>query len=134
MRESPKTCQYPRQTRRENRASLRGEVGDELASFGVSPFHLLSLLCLAEKAFMATAVRVGTVQPVVPFPVSSNASQMQVRKRNGSLQPAAVNKIVRAFKRCGGGLRSVDTIRIASKTIGGLFNGATTKELDLLSI
>jgi ribonucleoside-diphosphate reductase alpha chain len=98
------------------------------------PCHLLSLLCLAEKAFMASPVRVGAVQPVVPFLVSSNASQMQVRKRNGSLEPADVNKIVRAVKRCCEGLRSVDPIRIASKTIGGLFNGATTKELDLLSI
>ena len=62
-------------------------------------FILLSLLCLAEKAFMATAVRVGTVQPVVPFPVSSNASQMQVRKRNGSLEPADVNKIGGAVER-----------------------------------
>src|SRR6266481_5567023 len=83
---------------------------------------------------MATPVPVGTVQPVVPFPVSSTASQMQVRKRNGSLEPADVNKIVRAVERCCEGLRSVDPIRIASKTIGGLFNGATTKELDLLSI
>src|SRR5258708_2046806 len=83
---------------------------------------------------MATPVPVGTVQPVVPFPVSSAASQMQVRKRNGSLEPADVNKIVRAVERCCEGLRSVDPIRIASKTIGGLFNGATTKELDLLSI
>jgi ribonucleoside-diphosphate reductase alpha chain len=83
---------------------------------------------------MATAVRVGSVQPVVPFPLSSNASQMQVRKRNGSLEPADVNKIVRAVERCCEGLRFVDPIRIASKTIGGLFNGATTKELDLLSI
>src|SRR5438552_3273517 len=83
---------------------------------------------------MATPVRVGSTQPVVPFPVSSNTSQMQVRKRNGSLEPADVNKIVRAVERCCEGLRSVDPIRIASKTIGGLFNGATTKELDLLSI
>jgi len=59
---------------------------------------------------------------------------MQVRKRNGSLEPADVNKIVRAVERCCEGLRFVDPIRIASKTIGGLFNGATTKELDLLSI
>ena len=59
---------------------------------------------------------------------------MQVRKRNGSLEPADVNKIVRAVERCCNGLHSVDPIRIASKTIGGLFNGATTKELDLLSI
>src|ERR1700720_3021920 len=83
---------------------------------------------------MASPVRVSTVQPVVPFVVSSNASQMQVRKRNGSLEPADVSKIVRAVERCCDGLRSVDAIRIASKTIGGLFNGATTKELDLLSI
>ncbi len=83
---------------------------------------------------MATPVRVGTAQSVVPFPVSSSPSQMQVRKRNGSLEPADVNKIVRAVERCCEGLRSVDPIRIASKTIGGLYNGATTKELDLLSI
>lgn len=83
---------------------------------------------------MATPVRVGTLQPVAPFLVSSNASQMQVRKRDGSLEPADVNKIVRAVERCCDGLRSVDPMRIASKTIGGLFNGATTKELDLLSI
>src|SRR5258708_27737012 len=83
---------------------------------------------------MATPVRIGTLEPVVPFPVSSTASQMQVRKRNGSLEPADVNKIVRAVERCCDALRSVDPLRIASKTIGGLFNGAPTKELDLLSI
>jgi ribonucleoside-diphosphate reductase alpha chain len=70
----------------------------------------------------------------VEFPVSSSSSQMQVRKRNGTLEAADVNKIVRAIERCCSGLRSVDPIRIASKTIGGLYNGATTKELDLLSI
>ena len=98
------------------------------------PFHLLSLVSLAEKPFMATPFRVGTVQPAVPFLASSTGSQMQVRKRNGSLEAADVNKIVRAVERCCEGLRSVDPIRIASKTIGGLYNGATTRELDLLSI
>jgi ribonucleoside-diphosphate reductase alpha chain len=83
---------------------------------------------------MATPVRVATQPEVAPFLVSSSGSQMHVRKRNGSLEPADVNKIVRAVERCCDGLRSVDPIRIASKTIGGLFNGATTKELDLLSI
>jgi ribonucleoside-diphosphate reductase alpha chain len=83
---------------------------------------------------MATPVRVGTTPSVVPFPFASSASQMQVRKRNGSLEPADVNKIVRAVERCCEDLHSVDPIRIASKTIGGLYNGATTKELDLLSI
>ncbi len=59
---------------------------------------------------------------------------MQVRKRNGNLEPADVNKIVRAVERCSEGLDAVDAIRIASKTIGGLYHGATTRELDLLSI
>src|SRR6266576_3649920 len=83
---------------------------------------------------MATPARVGTTHPVFPLSVSSAGSQMQVRKRNGSLEPADVNKIVRAVDRCCKELRFVDPIRIASKTIGGLFNGATTKELALLSI
>jgi ribonucleoside-diphosphate reductase alpha chain len=59
---------------------------------------------------------------------------MQVRKRNGSLEPADVSKIVRAVERCSEGLEAVDSIRVASKTIGGLYHGATTRELDLLSI
>jgi ribonucleoside-diphosphate reductase alpha chain len=85
-----------------------------------------------KKAAMATPVRVNP--PVVSFPSSTGVSQMQVRKRNGNLEPADVNKIVRAVERCCTGLPSVDPIRIASKTIGGLYNGAPTKELDLLSI
>jgi ribonucleoside-diphosphate reductase alpha chain len=91
----------------------------------------------AEKNFMATPVRVETSHSVVAFPATTlptSASQMHVRKRNGELEPADVNKIVRAVERCCAGLQSVDAIRVASKTIGGLYNGATTKELDLLSI
>ncbi|MDE2511282.1 MAG: ribonucleoside-diphosphate reductase subunit alpha, partial [Elusimicrobia bacterium] len=59
---------------------------------------------------------------------------MQVRKRSGSLEPVDVNKIVRAVARCGQGLENVDVLKIATKTIGGLYDGATTKELDNLSI
>lgn len=59
---------------------------------------------------------------------------MRVRKRNGNLEPVDVNKIVRAVGRCCAGLPQVDSIRVATKTIGGLYDGATTKELDLLSI
>ena len=36
------------------------------------PFHLFSLVSLAEKPFGATPFRVGTVQSVVPFLVSSD--------------------------------------------------------------
>jgi len=59
---------------------------------------------------------------------------MHVRKRNGNLEPVDVNKIVRAVGRCCTGLSHVDAIRVATKTIGGLYDGATTKELDRLSI
>ena len=82
---------------------------------------------------MATAHRIID-SPITTSPIETSASQMQVRKRNGALEPADVNKIVRAVERCAVGLRSVDPIRVASKTIGGLFDGATTRELDQLSI
>ncbi len=59
---------------------------------------------------------------------------MHVRKRNGRLESVDVNKIVRAVRRSAGGLSHVDTMRIAVRTIGGLFDGATTRELDQLSI
>jgi ribonucleoside-diphosphate reductase alpha chain len=59
---------------------------------------------------------------------------MRVRKRNGSLEAVDVNKIVRAVGRCCKGLGRVDALRIATRTIGGLYEGATTRELDLLSI
>ncbi len=59
---------------------------------------------------------------------------MQVRKRNGALEPVDINKIVRAITRCCVNLPSVDSLRIATKTISGLYDGATTQELDKLSI
>lgn len=68
------------------------------------------------------------------FPAADVVPQMQVRKRNGALEPVDVNKIVRAVERCCHGLPHVDAIRVASKTIGGLFDGASTRELDSISI
>ncbi|HLK94106.1 MAG TPA: ribonucleoside-diphosphate reductase subunit alpha [Polyangia bacterium] len=59
---------------------------------------------------------------------------MRVRKRNGSTEPVDVNKIVRAVNRCCAGLADVDAMRVATKTISGLYDGATTRELDQLSI
>jgi ribonucleoside-diphosphate reductase alpha chain len=59
---------------------------------------------------------------------------MQVRKRNGDTEPVDLNKIVRAVERCSGGLNEVDPLRVATKTISGLYDGATTAELDRLSI
>lgn len=59
---------------------------------------------------------------------------MRVTKRNGNHEPVDINKIVRAISRCTYNLPNVDTLRIATKTISGLYDGATTKELDKLSI
>ena len=59
---------------------------------------------------------------------------MRVRKRNGVHEPVDINKIVRAISRCTPNLPSVDVMRIATKTISGLYDGATTRELDKLSI
>ncbi|MBC7900570.1 MAG: ribonucleoside-diphosphate reductase subunit alpha [Saprospiraceae bacterium] len=59
---------------------------------------------------------------------------MRVRKRNGAFEPVDINKIVRAISRCCVNLPSVDALRIATKTISGLYDGATTRELDKLSI
>ncbi len=59
---------------------------------------------------------------------------MRVRKRNGSFEPVDINKIVRAVARGCHNLTGVDALRIATKTISGLYDGATTQELDKLSI
>ncbi|WP_432838084.1 ribonucleoside-diphosphate reductase subunit alpha [Dactylosporangium sp. CA-092794] len=59
---------------------------------------------------------------------------MQVRKRNGDLEPVDVNKIVKAVERWVGDLDEIDPLRVATKTISGLYDGATTAELDKLSI
>ena len=73
-----------------------------------------------------------------PTPPSGEAAAeavgMRVKKRNGALEPVDVNKIVRAVQRCGIGLDSVDPMRVATRTISGLYDGATTAELDQLSI
>ncbi|MDP6239464.1 MAG: ribonucleoside-diphosphate reductase subunit alpha [Acidimicrobiales bacterium] len=61
-------------------------------------------------------------------------SRMMVRKRNGDLEPVDLNKIVRAIHRCAEGLSGVDPMKIATRTISGLCDGATTEELDALSI
>jgi ribonucleoside-diphosphate reductase alpha chain len=61
-------------------------------------------------------------------------TQMRVTKRSGEREPVDVSKIVRAVTRCCDGLATVDPMRVALKTIAGLYDGATTRELDELSI
>jgi ribonucleoside-diphosphate reductase alpha chain len=59
---------------------------------------------------------------------------MCVTKRSGAREPVDLNKIVRAVSRCCAGLPHVDALRVATRTISGLYDGATTRELDQLSI
>ena len=73
----------------------------------------------------------GTTEDTID---GSSATGMQVQKRDGSLQSVDVNKIVRAVERCATELPGVDPMRIATRTISGLHDGATTTELDELSI
>jgi ribonucleoside-diphosphate reductase alpha chain len=61
-------------------------------------------------------------------------TSMLVKKRNGSAEPVDLNKIVRAVGRSASGLTGVDAMRVATRTISGLYDGATTRELDQLSI
>jgi ribonucleoside-diphosphate reductase alpha chain len=86
-------------------------------------------------ATIANQIVQTTLADINPnFPVREETPVMHVRKRNGALEPVDVNKIVRAVQRSCYGLTHVDAIRVASKTIGGLYDGATTRELDTISI
>jgi ribonucleoside-diphosphate reductase alpha chain len=59
---------------------------------------------------------------------------MRVMKRNGQLEPVDLNKIVNAIARASEGLLGVDPMRVATRTISALSDGASTGELDNLSI
>src|SRR4051812_30100550 len=65
---------------------------------------------------------------------SGPQTTMRVTKRNGTTESVDLNKIVRAVSRSCRGLVDVDALRVATKTISGLYDGATTRELDRLSI
>ncbi len=64
----------------------------------------------------------------------TTGTEMRVKKRNGALEPVDLNKIVNAVARCSEGLLNVDPMRVATRTISALADGATTRELDELSI
>ncbi|QKE85008.1 ribonucleoside-diphosphate reductase subunit alpha [Arthrobacter sp. NEB 688] len=75
----------------------------------------------------------ATTTPDQPAP-GSHRTAMRVRKRDGDTEPVDVTKIVRAVERVSDGLEEVDPLRVATRTISGLYDGATTAELDRLSI
>ncbi|MGH1468202.1 MAG: ribonucleoside-diphosphate reductase subunit alpha [Bdellovibrionales bacterium] len=71
-------------------------------------------------------------QTTKPSDTTGAPKVMHVKKRNGDLVPVDVNKIVNVVIACSNGLPEVDPMRIATKAISGLYDGATTKELDEL--
>lgn len=85
---------------------------------------------LTEPAELPTTVNSARTRE----PDSAPQTMMRVTKRDGSTEPVDLNKIVRAVNRCCKGLEDVDAMRVAQKTINGLYDGATTSELDRLSI
>lgn len=83
----------------------------------------------------ATSSPEASVPPSPPAPNSApTTSSMKVRKRNGQLEPVDVTKIIRAVELSCEGLDGVDPLRVATQTISSLCDGATTTELDELSI
>ena len=82
----------------------------------------------------ATATARNSIVDAFTLTAPHSPTQMRVTKRNGSSESVDLTKIVRAVTRSAGGLHGVDPMRVALKTIGGIFDGATTRELDELSI
>jgi ribonucleoside-diphosphate reductase alpha chain len=61
-------------------------------------------------------------------------TQMRVKKRSGQIEPVDLNKVVKAIARCCHGLPHVDALRVATRTISGLYDGVSTREIDSLAI
>jgi ribonucleoside-diphosphate reductase alpha chain len=86
------------------------------------------------KTGAVATVLTDTATMAVPSPSDSGSTGMRVKKRNGTLEPVDLNKIVNAIARASEGLLGVDPMRVATRTISALADGATTRELDELSI
>lgn len=59
---------------------------------------------------------------------------MHVIKRDGSKEEVKIEKILLAVSRACRGVKNVESLEIAKRTINGLHDGSTTQELDNLSI
>jgi len=85
-------------------------------------------------AARTAAAQAETRAPQFALTPPHSSGVMAVTKRNGKREPVDLNKIVRAVTRAAEGLYSTDPMRVATRTISGLYDGATTRELDELSI
>ncbi len=80
------------------------------------------------------ALAAAPAAPAFDLTPPPTATGMRVTKRNGHSEPVDLNKIVRAITRAAEGLHAVEPMRVATRTLSGLYDGATTAELDELSI
>lgn len=69
-----------------------------------------------------------------PNDLANGGVRMMVEKRDGTRERVDVRRIADAVERHAGGLANVDPTRVAIKTIGALRDGATTRQLDQISI
>ena len=76
---------------------------------------------------MASSVATPEAGPPQDIPIHDTCPQqtMRVRKRTGSTEPVDVTTIVRPVDRFCAGLSDMDPFRVATKTINGLYDGAT---------
>lgn len=73
-------------------------------------------------------------QPVKTNEENATPKVMRVKKRDLSFEPVNVNKIINVVLACSSGLKEVDPMKVATKVISGLYDGASTQELDRLCI
>ena len=85
---------------------------------------------------MASPVATPEAGPPQDIPIHDTCPQrtMRARKRTGSTEPADVTTIVRAVDRSCAGLSDIDPFGIVTKTINGLYDGATMCELGLIPV
>ena len=87
-----------------------------------------------QDTMVQSAVADAPDAPTFDLTPPPTATSMRVTKRNGGSEAVDLNKIVRAVTRAAEGLHAVEPMRVATRTISGLYDGATTAELDELSI
>ncbi|MFC6084074.1 ribonucleoside-diphosphate reductase subunit alpha [Sphaerisporangium aureirubrum] len=59
---------------------------------------------------------------------------VRVRGRDGSAEPVDLGRLVRAVERRAAGLGDVDPLRVATRTIAGLYDGVTAAEVERLAV
>ena len=89
-------------------------------------------MAITDDSLTTTGDRLSAVESSGTASIANPS--MRVKKRSGALEPVDVNKIVNAVARATEGLLGVDPMVVSTRTIAALADGATTRELDELSI